>query len=156
MFEFIPNLYHDLHAITVHFPIAFLTLSFFLSLFARRGETFSRMSWMLLVIGSLVAIAAVITGLISHEPYEALPVMETIEPHERLGLLGTLVLLVLTGVRLRARRKGTDIDSHPAYLAFAAIGLLWLLLLGGTGGNLVYQHGVNVRGVNPLLELEAK
>jgi uncharacterized membrane protein len=49
-----------------------------------------------------------------------------------------------------ARRRGKDISAHPLYIGIAVAGLLWLFLLGGTGGNLVYQLGVNVRGVNPL------
>ena len=29
--------------------------------------------------------------------------------------------------------------------------MVWLFILGGTGGNLVYEYGINVRGVNALL-----
>jgi len=31
------------------------------------------------------------------------------------------------------------------------LGLLWIFIVGGTGGQLVYEYAVNVRGVNPLL-----
>ena len=37
-----------------------------------------------------------------------------------------------------------------SYLDPAAAGLIWIMLLGGTGGQLTYQYGINVRGVNPL------
>ncbi len=50
-----------------------------------------------------------------------------------------------------SRRKGNDIGRGTLYLGLAGLGLLWLFVLGGTGGNLVYEYAVNVRGVNPLL-----
>ena len=31
------------------------------------------------------------------------------------------------------------------------VGLLWVVVLGGTGGPLTYEYGINVRGINPLL-----
>jgi hypothetical protein len=38
------------------------------------------------------------------------------------------------------------------YVGLIVLGLVWVVLLGGTGGNLVYELGVNVRGINPLLK----
>ena len=32
-----------------------------------------------------------------------------------------------------------------------AIGLALVVIVGGTGGQLTYEYGINVRGVNPLL-----
>ena len=69
-------------------------------------------------------------------------------------ITGSIVLLTAIGVlgwRFIARRKGQDIGTHPVYVGLIVLGLVWVVLLGGTGGNLVYELGVNVRGVNPLL-----
>jgi len=77
--------------------------------------------------------------------------MAVIQPHEILGILGTLLTLALMLVRWRSRRRSNDIGTTTPYLTLAVVGLIWLFFLGGTGGNLVYEYGINVRGVNPLL-----
>lgn len=152
MFDFVSNLGNDLHALTVHFPLALISLSFLLALAAQSRPQLKETSWHLLVAGTLTAVAAVVTGVVAHFPYEELPVIEHIKPHQLLGLVGTLAMLGLTIARYRTRAKGADVADRGFYRVIAVVGLLWIMLLGGTGGNLVYEHGVNVRGVNPLLE----
>lgn len=154
MFNFLQNIWLDLHPIIVHFAIGGLFISFALSLLARfrSNPTFNEASWILLVVGGLATLPSVITGLIAHSPYEETALVSAIEPHQFLGMLGTLAVLGLLVWRTLARRKGKDIGAHPLYLAIASLGLVWLVLLGGTGGNLVYELGINVRGINPLLK----
>ena len=36
--------------------------------------------------------------------------------------------------------------------ALMLAGMVLLTLTGGNGGNLVYLHGANVRGINPLIQ----
>ena len=151
MFDFLANLQRDLHPIVVHFPIALLVLSFILSLFWRRSERLNSVSWLLLVVGGLATLPATVTGLISHIPYEETELHGVIEQHQILGLVGTLLTLGLLIWRYLSRRRGTDIGTKPYYLVIAGIGIVWLFVLGGTGGNLVYEYDVNVDGVNPLL-----
>ena len=151
MFDFLGNLQRDLHPIIVHFPIALLVLSFTLSLFWQRNERFNAASWLLLVVGGFATLPAVVTGLISHLPYEDTTLAGVIEQHQLLGLIGSALTLGLLTWRYRSRRKGNDVGSKPYYLAIAGIGIVWLVVLGGTGGNLVYEYGVNVDGINPLL-----
>ena len=151
MFDFLGNLQRDLHPIIVHFPIALLVLSFTLSLFWQRNERLNAASWLLLVVGGFATLPAVVTGLISHLPYEDTALAGVIEQHQLLGLIGSALTLGLLTWRYRSRRKGNDVGSKPYYLAIAGIGIVWLVVLGGTGGNLVYEYGTNVDGINPLL-----
>ena len=154
MFDFISHIWLDMHPIIVHFAIGGLFLSFAFTLLAwfRPNAALSEASWILLVVGVAAAIPATITGLIAHFPYEETPLAAAIEPHQLLGMLGTLATLGVLGWRFIARRKGQDIGAHPVYVGLIVLGLVWVVLLGGTGGNLVYELGVNVRGINPLLK----
>lgn len=154
MFDFVQNIWLDLHPMIVHFALGGLFLSFAFTLLARvrSNPTFNEVSWVLLVVGVLAAIPSTVTGLVAHLPYEESTLAAAITPHQFLGMIGTLVSTAVLIWRFVARRQGKDIDAHPAYMGLAVIGLIWLVVLGGTGGNLVYQLGVNVRGVNPLIK----
>lgn len=151
MFDFVGNIVNDLHPIFSHFPIALLVLSFGLTILAKVWPNLHEPSWLLLWTGGLSAIPSTVTGLIAHEPYETTALHEVIETHQFLGMVGTLVMIGLVIWRFRSRRQGGDVGTGIPYLAFAVVGLLWLFVLGGTGGELTYEYGINVRGVNPLL-----
>ena len=109
------------------------------------------MEWWSFVIGALATLPATITGLVAHFPYEETNLHEAIEVHQLPSMLGTLIILIILGWRYRSRRQGQDIGKGQWYLIFAVLGLVWIFIVGGTGGSLTYDYGVNVRGVNPLL-----
>ena len=73
-----------------------------------------------------------------------------IETHQNFGILGTLFVFILVEIRYWTRRRNRDFGLQKSYLIPAGAGLIWIMLLGGTGGQLTYQYGINVRGVNPL------
>lgn len=153
MFDFVQTIWQDLHPMIVHFALAGLFLSFAATLAAGFFPKLPlhEFAWYLLVVGVAAALPAVVTGLISHTAYENTALAATIEPHQFLGMLGTLASVGVLAWRFVARRRGQDIGAHAGYVGLAVIGLAWLVVLGGTGGNLVFQHAINVRGVNPLL-----
>ena len=78
--------------------------------------------------------------------------------HQNFGILGTLFVLILVEIRYWTRRRNSDIGLRKSYLIPAGAGLIWFMLLGGTGGQLTYKYGINVRGVNSLFHesLESK
>ena len=151
MFDFVATIPQDLHPILVHLPIGLLLVSFVLSFAARRWPHLQETSWLLLVLGGLATLPATISGLVAHIPYEETALVEVIEVHQLLGLVGTAVTLAVLGWRWRSRRAGRDVGQSPLYLGVVAVGLVWLVVVGGTGGELTYEYGINVRGVNPLL-----
>jgi uncharacterized membrane protein len=151
MFDFITTILQDLHPISVHLPIGLLLVSYALSFAARLWPQLDESSWLLLILGGLSTIPATVTGLLAHFPYEEHALIAVIEPHQFLGIGTTLFTLALLIWRWLSRRAGRDIGQRPIYLVAAFIGLLLLVTLGGTGGQLTYEYGINVRGVNPLL-----
>ena len=74
-----------------------------------------------------------------------------IEIHQMLGVLGTLSMLLIVGGRFWRRRQQKDFGWSHGYRVLAAVGLIWVTILGGTGGQLTYEYAVNVRTINPLL-----
>ena len=151
MLNFLTNIWQDAHPILVHFPIALLVVSFGLGLGALYKPDWLQASWLTFALGSLATLPAAVTGIISHVPYEETALYETIETHQFLGLITTLIFTGLFIWRGMMIRRGKDIGATWPFLAATFIGLIFLTLTGGNGGDLVYEYGVNVRGVNPLL-----
>ena len=145
------DLLQDAHPIIVHFPIALLFLGILLSYATRWKPEWIEMTWILLLIGGLATLPATVSGLIAHSPYESTEIYEVIERHQMLGFGTTVLFLGLIFWRWRSRRSGRDIGASVPYLAILTVGLVLLFFLGETGGDLVYEYGVNVRGINPLL-----
>ena len=151
MFNFLTTITQDLHPMVVHFPIALFFLSFTLAVVGLKRSPYQDMEWYLFVIGTIMSPVAVVTGLIAHSPYEETQFASVIEPHQLSAIVGTVVLIVIAIWRFMSRRRGKDIGRQSWYRWAALIGLIWIIFVGGTGGQLVYEYGLNVRGVNPLL-----
>jgi uncharacterized membrane protein len=147
MFEFMGNMLTDLHPMIVHFPIALLIVSFIFDIVGHKKTAYHEFGWILFVWGGLSGIPAVVTGLIAHLPYEKTASMSVIQPHEILGMLGLIITIGLFFWRWQSRRKGKDIGQTKWYIAIGIAGMLWIFFLGGTGGNLVYEYGINIRGI---------
>ena len=153
MLELLADTLEDLHAITAHFPIALLVVSAGVSVAIRIKSSvhLQHTSWLLLWIGTLGAMIASVTGLISHFPYEETDLHGVIEVHQMWSFAVTAFFIALTSWRWISRRKGVDAGTTPLYLGVVLIGMVGLVLSGMTGGDLVFDYGINVRGVNPLL-----
>ena len=134
-----------LHPLVVHFPIALLIASVGLSWAALRWPSLRPLSWPLLLLGTITALPAVVTGLIEHRPYEETPLHEVIELHQLSSFAVTLLFVALTIWRWRVRRRGADLDNRMLYLVAGLLGVALMIYVGWSGGNLVYDHGINVQ-----------
>ena len=105
-----------------------------------------------MLVGTLGAVAATITGLVSHFPYEELEVHEVIEVHLLWSVAVTAVFVLLTIWRMISRLRGSDVGSSIPFAFLVVCGTGVLVMSGMTGGDLVFDYGINVRGVNPLLD----
>lgn len=138
------------HAAFSHFPIALLVISFGATLVGRLRPDWRIDTFPTLAGGVAVGLLSVATGLFVHEPYEHHPIISEIQLHQFTALIGTFVVITLTVLRFLGRRKGHDLGDRGWYPIVAGAGLVWILAVGTTGGDLVYEHGINVRGIDPL------
>jgi len=123
MLNFLSTLTQDLHLLIVQFPIALFPLSFLFALLARFWPKLRETERLLLVIGTLAAFVAVITGLIAYLPYEDTLLTAVIEPHQFSALIGTIAMIAIIVWQAISRRKGKDLGQTPFYLVFALLGL---------------------------------
>ena len=65
--------------------------------------------------------------------------LEVIEIHQLLVVLGTISMLLIVGGRFWSRRRQIDFGLSHGNRGLAAVGLIWVKLLGGTGGQLTYE-----------------
>jgi len=140
----LPGVQHlqNIHPLVVHFPIAFLVgaaLFYFLS-WIFRNQTFSTAAFLLLILGTLAAGAAVGTGLYSEEGVMVSRSVREhlLEPHETFMLVTLGLSIVLSVWALIARpfpKKGKWVFL-----------LLFLVLLGimtvgaDYGARMVYDY----------------
>ncbi|HEU4707708.1 MAG TPA: DUF2231 domain-containing protein [Methylophilaceae bacterium] len=138
---------HPAHPAFVHFPIACWTISTFGDIASFwLGTPAWQFSGILLVIGTVTAIAAMITGLlelrrISH----AESVTRTVDTHIQLMLSAWVLYAMSLLLRISEQRLGAPGVIETGLSCF---GLLIMIAGGWHGGKLVYTHGAGVGGKN--------
>jgi uncharacterized membrane protein len=149
----IVGLQTHLHGMIVHFPIALLFTSVLLELLAlhRPWQERLRMAALItLVLGTLGALAAVITG-----PDEmARGVTELGETHEHFAqvTLALFALLTVWRVGLLWLKRAFSGAQVIAYVVLACVGVGLLGYTGFLGGTMVYEKAVGVRVNGQLVQ----
>ncbi|MGD9489349.1 MAG: DUF2231 domain-containing protein [Calditrichaceae bacterium] len=141
------------HAQVVHFPVAlFLTavLVELMSLFWQKSF-FSKVSLLLLILGSVTAFWALITG---DTAAEAVRHIDGIEPllstHQNAGKLAAWYFLFLTVFKTGLMKLGKDLLPWRLIVSMGLIfGAVLIYRTGLFGGKLVYERGA---GVKPVME----
>jgi uncharacterized membrane protein len=138
---------HPIHPMLVHFPIAtwFLaTIADIASLFT--NEQVGWVAGVLLVIGTITALLAMMTGLLELGKIDQQnPAMKVANQH---------MILILTSwscyaVSLFLRLNGTQLEQPGSIaIALSIIGLAFLCSAGWLGGKLVYEYGVGMQQKN--------
>ncbi len=116
------NLMNHLHGALNHFPIALLFVSAGLDFVAWKRPNLRSSAWLLLVLGTLGAIAATVSGLLAHLAYEDDPyLLSAMEVHQLSGLChdGPLrrphgLVLAFFEARLGRRREPSVSGADPA------------------------------------------
>ena len=134
---------HPMHPILVHFPIAtwFLaTIADIASLFT--NEQVGWVAGVLLVIGTITALLAMMTGLLELGKIDQQsPAIKIANQH--------MILIMISwsfyAVSLFMRLNGTQIEQPgPIAISLSIIGLIFLCSAGWMGGKLVYEYGIGV------------
>jgi uncharacterized membrane protein len=139
----------NIHPIVVHFPIALIFAVIVVDLVGRitKNDSYLRVGTILTIFALAGALAAVGTGLFAEESvWHSEAAEELIETHELLGFVYLGILTLLTIVRLAAIRK---LGGSTGWVAITIAVLAAGVVTFGAyfGGELVYQHGTGVTGV---------
>lgn len=137
-----------LHPIIVHFPIALITVGFVAevaSLFFKSEKCLSRTGFYLMILGSLAAIAAYVSGhLFTEEPTQG-EILKVFVNHKT-GALITMILIII-GTIFRIWLMAVKKDETPLkwivfgfyLLAFSAV-----TFTGFMGGTMVYNFMIGL------------
>ena len=138
---------HPIHPILVHFPIAawiISTLGDITSLFT--NEQVSWVAGVLLVIGTITALFAMVTGLIELSKIDSQNhAMKIANQH----MMYIMISCSCYAVSLFLRLDGTQLSQPGVFAIIMSVaGLIFLCIAGWLGGKLVYEHGIGVHQNN--------
>ena len=134
---------HPIHPMLVHFPIACWSLATLADLVSLLyGEPYGWLAGVLMLAGLLLAMPAMLAGLMD---------MTKIEAHSRaIDIVNQHMIVVimswsLYALSLFARTEGTTINT-PDFIAIALslLGFIFLGAAGWLGGKMVYELGIGV------------
>ncbi len=146
-----------LHPFVVHFTIALLAIAVVcdgLHLVTQKPK-FWRYTNFLLVIGTLAAIAAVVTGNQAHDAVEiAREIKPLVREHRNSGEWTMRVFIFLTTMRfIFAKLKWFQKPLKWIYYAVAIIAFVFIFRTGLMGNEIAYIHGVgSEKTEKPLLK----
>jgi uncharacterized membrane protein len=146
------------HALIIHFPIALLMAGFLsdlISLFNQR-QFFKSASFFLLVLGTLGAIVAFISGGYAGDGMTDGVLQEPIEMHEDSALI-TLWLAIITTLSRAAIFYFNYLKAWARWTSFLLFAVLtgFVARTGYLGGELVFKHGAGIELSLPDFKNEA-
>jgi uncharacterized membrane protein len=135
---------HPVHPQLITLPSALLPFAFVMDvLFRRTGKgAFREAAHYALVGGVTGGVAAAATGAID---YLTIPSRSAEKQVANVHAALNVGLIAASLTNLALRLRGAD-GTEPVPFALSAIGAVGVLVSGWYGGELVYEHGVRVRG----------
>lgn len=141
----------NFHPLVVHFPIAFLSVFFFVNLIAAiwKNLAYQQLANYLLYLGTFSALFAVIAGFMAENSVaHGDNVHAIMEKHELFGLISLGLASFLSGWQFLKQKTHSQNQAHPLFLLLSALLYLSLSLGADLGGLMVYQYGVAVKAVS--------
>lgn len=132
-----------LHPMIVHFPVALIIVGFIaevVSLFFKSEKCLSKTGFYLMILGTLAAIAAWLTGqLFTDHPYEG-GILSIFEKHKTGALITMIVMITgsLFRIWLVVKRKEQTKLKWIAF-SFYLLGFAAVSFTGFIGGSMVYN-----------------
>jgi len=152
----LPGVVAELHPMAVHLPIAIILLYPFFELAAAvtRKKELAVVALVFLGVGALTSLLATTTGEAAYDAAIAAGFEHAVlEDHESVAEMVPWLLLGIFGVRLFLALKASFGPWVGVGLGVAMAG--FVLRVGQSGGDLVYEHGVGVEaGAGPPVEAE--
>ena len=141
-----------LHAMIVHFPIALIFAGFLSELIAlfTKKEFFKQAAFYLLLLGTLGAIAAYLSGDNAGEGIEEGPLEGPMDLHEDAALINLWLSIGVAAFRVAVQyfKLNQGWTRLVSIIGFAAL-IGSISYTGYLGGQLVYSHGAGVQLVMP-------
>ena len=137
------------HPQLVHFPIAFIILSFIFDLVGalRNSKKWNQFGGIILLLAILTAFAALQSGESAEEMLKPMTdsLHEAVEEHEDLASTTFFFVLILGIIRIWFQLKGLfNSWLRWGYVVLIGTAVFMILRVGYLGGKLVYQHGAGV------------
>lgn len=137
-----------LHPMIVHFPIALIMVGFLadlLYLFNKKEICLSKTGLYLMVLGTLAAGAAFLTGnLFTVEPRQG-AIVDVFEKHETFALITLLIMAIGSTIRIYTVIKKPDSTIlRWTVFCFYLAGTLTVGLTGFLGGSMVFDYMVGI------------
>lgn len=135
------------HPMTVHFPIAIVLIGFLVdiaSIIFKKEKWLSKAGFYLMIIGTLSAIAAFLTGEFLTKEFSG-AASELKERHELFAKIAMWILIVGSALRVFLVYRKMD-ESPLKWLVFLlyAIAAISVGIAGYLGGSLVYDYMVGL------------
>lgn len=130
-----------LHPMLVHFPIALVTFGFFaliVSLFIKKESAWSKTAYLLLLFGTLGAMAAWLTGQLFTEELEG-SAGKVKDTHELFANISLGLLIITSIVHIFLNRKKSERLKWIMVVLYA-LATVSISITGLYGGNLVYSY----------------
>lgn len=133
------------HPLIVHFPIALFIVAVLCELLAYflKSRLFSTAAMVNGLGAAITASAAVITGLFAKSLVSRGPAVFVLESHETMGYLVLVAALAFAAIKVYSHLRQTD-KYLTAGIAIGLLGVVFTIIAGHEGGELVYQHGIGV------------
>lgn len=146
-----------LHPAIVHFPVALISVAAIFALLSlfRNKDLFKKIAFWNLLIGTIGALAAVLSGLMELKQLVHDDTIHTIlEKHEFTGFaILILSITLLTWSWIRKNKFGQK--EYTAWVLFLVLGLVMVTYQGYLGGRMVFEKGAGVEPMESQLEKSA-
>ncbi len=134
---------NHLHPMVVHFPVALIVVGFlfeFIFLFYKKENCFPKTGLYLMVLGTLGAIAAYLTGEFFTNDLTG-SAGEVQETHELFALITMITMIIATLLRvyLIIKKKETT-NLKWVFFSLYALGAVMVGVTGYFGGSLVFNY----------------
>ena len=134
---------NHLHPMVVHFPVALIVVGFLFELFDlfyKKENSFSKTGLYLMVLGTLGAVAAYLTGEFFTSDLTG-SAGEVEEIHEFFALITMITMIIATLFRVYLiMKKKEKTNLKWVFFSLYALGALMVGITGFFGGSLVFNY----------------